>query len=85
MKLLHNTYCHVEGVYESRDKVYNRYRKLTANKEQKLFIKEVSALSWCEIASINFDKSIKLAFALEKSLYHCLIVKPVMVVACCVN
>ena len=29
------------------------------NKEQKLFIKEVSALSLCEIASINFDKAIK--------------------------
>ena len=59
MKLLRNTHCHVEGVYESRDKVYNRYRKLAANKEQKLLIKEVSALSLCEIAGINFVKAIK--------------------------
>ena len=59
VKLLHNTYCHIEGVYESRDKGYNWYQKLTANKEQKLFIKEVNALSLCEIASINFVKAIK--------------------------
>ena len=59
VKLLCYTYCHVEGVYELHDKVYNRYQKLTAKKEQKLFIKEFSALSFCEIASINFVKAIK--------------------------
>ena len=30
-----------------------------ANKEQKLFIKEASAISLCKIASINFVKAIK--------------------------
>ena len=38
---------------------YNRFRKLTAKKEQKLFINEDTALSFCEIASINFVKAIE--------------------------
>ena len=53
-----------------------------ANKEQKLFIKEVSALSLCEIASINFVKAI---IRSVKPHYRSLIVKPAMAVAHCVN
>ena len=56
-----------------------------ANKEQKPFSKEVSALSLCEIASINFVKAIKKAFALEKPRYPSPIMKPVMAVARCIN